>query len=373
VLAVVAAFYAVFVPLRIHQYSVAWFAHVGATWLRSAHTSTPIDRLHAPRGEGYDGQFYLFIALDPSHAADYMRHGPGGDQSGKRFARIGYPLLTRAASAGQPGAVPYAMLVLNLLAIGAGTFLLAAWLVRNGASPWLAALYGLWPGMSFAVFRDLSEPTAYALAIAAVVVFPRRVWLACGLLAASLLCRETVIAFPFALAVGLWLRERRPARPLAFLAAALAPVVAWRVFVTHWLHATTFDHTGGLKVLLPFYGIHSYQPWDGQHWLIVLTVYLPLLLASLGGLLLLWRREHVTFALLLLLDVALFVVFVPHIAVIDYGAAGRVAAPALIGAIFCAPFIDRRAVAAVAALASPVWFVVVAALYGLPSLALVTT
>src|SRR6185312_6936620 len=146
---------------------------------------------------GYDGQFYFMIAADLTHARDYMGAGSDGDQSGKRYARIGYPILARAFSLGSVRALPYAMLVLNLLALGAGTWAVAAWLKRRGRSPWYAALYGLWPGMSFAVFRDLSEPVAFGLATLAVLVWDarsdRRVAASGALLAAAMLTRETTI------------------------------------------------------------------------------------------------------------------------------------------------------------------------------------
>ena len=369
------AVYGAAVGVRIHERNVVWFAHIGRQFLHSAHTSPAIDSIgSAQSASGYDGQFYFFIAADPAHARDYMRHGPDGDQAGKRFARIGYPLVARAAALGRAGAVPYTLLVVNLLALAAGTAALGAWLVRRRRSAWFAALYGLWPGMVFAVFRDLSEPLAYCLAILAVLAFDRRrVWLACALLAAAALTRETVLTFPVALAVALWLDDRRLRRPLLFVLGALGPMVVWRVFVTHWLHATTLDHTGGWKVVLPFYGIASWRPWDGQHWLIALAADLPLLLAAAAGAWLLYRRRVVSPPVLLLLNVALFVVFIPHNVVIDYGAAGRNVVPALLAALYCVPWVrSRLARRAGAFLLSPVWYLIVATAFGIAGIRLVT-
>src|SRR3954451_16233888 len=108
VVAVVAAFYVVMVPIRIHHSSVIAFVHIGEKFLNSAHTSSAIDTDGVAQSTyGYDGQFYYFIAADPAHAHDYMRVGTE-DQAGIRYARIGYPLASRVASLGQPGALPYA-------------------------------------------------------------------------------------------------------------------------------------------------------------------------------------------------------------------------------------------------------------------------
>lgn len=378
VLAVVALFYAVLVPLRIEQHGVLWFVHVGDTFLRSAHTSPAIDSVRtAQSASGYDGQFYFMIAADPAHARDYMRAGGDGDQAGKRYARIGYPMLARAFSLGSVRALPYTLLVLNLLALGAGTYAVARWLRRRGRSPWFAVLYGLWPGMVFAVFRDLSEPVAFALAAFAVLVWEarsnRRVAASAVLLAASMLTRETTIVFALAGAVVLAVRDRRLSRALLFLGGSIAPMVAWRIVVTQWLHATTFDHTGGWKVLLPFYAMRSYWPWDAGHRLILWTVDVPFVLLGLGALWLLYRRGALGGLVLFLLNGLAFVVFLPHVVEIDYGAAGRNAAPVLLGALYCVPLVRSRAVLlTAAALLSPLWYLLVAWALGLDGLGLAT-
>jgi hypothetical protein len=301
-------------------------------------------------------------------------HGPSGNESGRRYARILYPMAARVAAAGQTGAIPYAMLIINLLAIGAGTWAIALWLQRHGRWPYYAILYGLWPGMVFTVFRDLSEPLAYCLAALAVLAFDRRrVRLACALLALALLARETVIVFAVAGAVALWLSDRRWQRPLAFFGGAVAPMVVWRVIVYEWLHASPLESAGGARVIIPFYGLRAWWPWDGQHKIIALTADLPLLLAAVGGLYLLYRRRAIPAAVLLVLNVALFVVWIPKGIVIDWGAASRNVVPALLGFLYCIPYWrDRRYVLGLCVLLSPLWFLFVAWLVNVPGFTLMT-
>jgi hypothetical protein len=376
VLAVVAAFYAVMVPLRIHEHSTLWFAHVGRVFLRSAHTSPTIDSIRSAQSDyGYDGQFYFFIAADPAHGRDYMHVG-SQDQSAIRYARIVYPGLAFLLSAGQLGALPAVMLALNLLAIGGGTWAVARWLRRRGRSPWFAALYGLWPGMVFAVFRDLSEPLAYLFSALALLAFDRRrTVLTAALLALSLLTRETTIGFVVALGVALALRDRGWRRPLAFLAGAVAPAVVWRVVLTAWFGETTIESSeAGWKTVLPFYGMYSRYPFDWQHWLLFWTIYVPLLLVAAGALYLLVRRREVRLTLLFLLNVALFVVFLPKNVTIDWGGAARNATPALLAALYLVPAVRNRVVLlAGAVLLSPLWYLVVMATLGHPGLRLMTT
>ena len=378
VLAVVAAFYVVMVPIRIHQSGVIAFVHMGERFLDSAHTSSTIDEAGRARSAlGYDGQFYYFIAADPSHARDYMHYG-SDDQAGIRYARIGYPLTSRLAALGQPAAVPYAMLFVNLIAVGLGTLAIAFWLRRNGRSPWYAVLYGLWPGTIYAVFRDLSEPLAYCLVAFAVLIFEarsnRRLAAAAALLALSLLTRETTIAFAFGLAFAVWWTRRNVKPAVAFLAGSIVPMILWRAIVTAWLHVGTVAHSrAGWKIALPFYGMRSWWPWDASHWLLFWTVDVPFVLIGVGALWLLYRRRHVSAAMLFLLNGLLFVVFIPHDVTIDWGAVGRNATPALLGALYLSPAVRSRLLSLMgAALLSTLWFLLIAWALGLHPIDLMT-
>ena len=80
-------------------------------------------RAQLPRGlllvpsEGYDGQFYYRLAMDPAnwHATAF---GITMDQS-YRYTRIGYPILAWIFSLGQHQLVPVVLVVLNLFAVAA--------------------------------------------------------------------------------------------------------------------------------------------------------------------------------------------------------------------------------------------------------------
>jgi hypothetical protein len=373
----VAAFYTAAVTVRIEQHDALWFAHLGSAFVGSSHTSTVITpRLETASRFGYDGQFYYFIAADPAQGRHYMHVGTT-DQSGIRYARITYPILARAASAGSARAVPYALIVLNLLGVLVATGALAAWLRRRGRSRWFALVYGLWPGIVFAVFRDLAEPFVYALVALAALVFDlrsdRRVAAAGVLLALALLGRETALAFALVGAGVLAMHDRSWRRPAWFLGLTVGPMLAWRIALTAWLHVTTLEPAGGRRVLLPFYGMRAWWPWDSIHWLMFWVLDAPLLLVAASALYLLYRRTAAAAALLVLLNVALFIVFVPRTITIDYSGAGRNAAPAVLAAVFLLPALRRSAALAVAAILSPLWFLAIAAALGLSGFNLVTT
>ena len=221
------------------------FAQIGHRFLTQSTTSTVIKPSLGYQSEiGFDGQFFLFLALDPRHAQDYM------DQPGYRYSRIGYPILARGLSGGNSVAIPYLMILINVAAVVGGTLAAAIWLRRRRTSPWFALLYGLFPAMIFSVLRDLGEPLAFGLAAWAMVVFDARSWrrllASAGLFAYALLTRETVALIPAILFLSLlldrgslsgWASRVRANVPRAavFAAVAFAPMFAWRYAVSFWV------------------------------------------------------------------------------------------------------------------------------------------
>ena len=80
-------------------------------------------RSQLPRGlllvpsDGYDGQFYYRLALDPANWSK-TAFGITMDQS-YRYTRIGYPVLAWLLSLGQHQLVPVVLVAINLLAVAA--------------------------------------------------------------------------------------------------------------------------------------------------------------------------------------------------------------------------------------------------------------
>jgi len=111
-----------------------------------------------PQGTwGYDGQFAYYIARDLAGGWRYC------DVPAYRYQRILYPLLARALALGQPGAVPWTLIALNVLALAGGTYFTERLLATWGASRWYALAYGLYGGLVAGLRLDLSEPLAYGL------------------------------------------------------------------------------------------------------------------------------------------------------------------------------------------------------------------
>src|SRR5256714_7810765 len=205
----------------------------------------------APDGTGFDGQLYYYIALDPAKARYYIDSG----EVGLRYERILYPLTARALALGQPGLVPYAMLLINVLAVALGTLALGAWLRRKGISPWFAAIFGFYPGLLISLQRDLTEPLAYSLVALAIYIFDfggRRRLLWAGLaFALGALTRETTVVFPLVYALRFLPNWRRTA---IFAGVTVLPLAAYETFLWKWLGVIGTESGPGP---IPFLGLLS--------------------------------------------------------------------------------------------------------------------
>ncbi len=341
---------------------------VGSLFLaQGAGSSEVIDRSHVdPAGEvGYDGQFFYYMALDPRSAPAYLDTPPS-----YRYARVLYPFAARSAALGRPSLVPWTLLLVNLIAVVAGTFALAVLLQRRGASPFYAFFFGFAPGLYEAVSRDLSEPLAYSLVLAALMVWwwdtKPRAWAAGIVFGLAGITRETTLIFPVALAVaaliglydGIEYRRGRDVRSaVVLLATSLTPYVALRIFLLGWL-----GHDGSAEAarfpLLPFGGLLSHWPLNrglvNQVW----SVVIPSLVAVI--LVVIFTRRLGPSLLALICNVAVLVVFLPTPSYDSIAASSRIALGVTCAFVACLPVVptaQRAQVAlAVAVLAMAPWF-----------------
>jgi hypothetical protein len=179
---------------------------------------------------GYDGQFYYRMARNPANL-HWSAYGIGMD-AWYRFVRIGYPALAWLGSAGVPAAIPWALVVINVLAIGAIAMLGGRLAQEAGRHALWGLLLAGYFGLATSVARDLTEPLAAACLLGGILAYRHRHLLtAAGLFAFAGLTRETALVAPFALAViRLVAMARRRTRPstedLVWLIPALV-FVAW--------------------------------------------------------------------------------------------------------------------------------------------------
>lgn len=265
--------------------------------------------------EGYDGQFALFMALEPSPKEVALQL----DVPAYRYQRILYPLLGRLVGFGRTDWIPWALLAVNIAAHTVGTFAVAETLRSLDRWPGYALLYGLWAGVIGGVGLVLHEPLAYALVALGVWarLAGRREWGAAAL-GAALFAKETTIVFVgAALLADLLHSDRR--RALAVECGSLVAFGLWQV----WLW-TTFGQpglgSGGAMATafewIPFMGLWRIAEVEPRVLAVYLLVFGPGILLPTVWALVRSGRDLLAgdgdFLVLALLLNSLVIVFLPH-------------------------------------------------------------
>ena len=346
-------FYVIWAVRYLMRHSIYDLASIGTQFLAQGHgSSATIDALapHAVEG-GYDGQFVLYIALDPAEAHHYT------DAPTYRLGRILYPIAARVLALAQAGAIPWVLLVLNIAAVVVGTFALALLLVRRNISPWVALLFGASPALWIAVDRDITEPFAYALVIGALLALDSQRWLTSGLLfGLAGITRETTLLFPLALIIlsawGLGVKRRRADELMLFGAIAFGPYIWVRIALYAWLGS---DPPPGAPSFSwpPFSGLSAQAPQSQYEQL--LAVVFPAFLALAAATLLL-RGSTKWMILPLALNVLFLIVLLPESSYATFQSSGRISLGVVIAfAALCPDLPVRHRTAAVVAPAL-LWF-----------------
>lgn len=200
-------------------------------------------------GHGYDGQFAYRLALDPSDLQPRDR-GVVLDQP-LRLQRIAYPVLAFLASAGQQGAVPAALVVVNVLGLGL-LALLSALLARDaGRAPVAGLLVVGFFGFCTSLGRDLTEITTVTLLVGGVLGWRRQRY-ALSVLAftGAVLSRESALLLYGAFLLGQLPGTTRRTRLLAVLPPAA--FVGWQAVCKAATGDVPLLGSSGKNLVLPF-------------------------------------------------------------------------------------------------------------------------
>jgi hypothetical protein len=337
------------------------FVQIGTRYVAASQAS-PVIRLdpsyrgYPENGIGYDGQFAYYIALDPVNARHYV------GRVSYRYMRILYPALAWALSLGNPGWVPVTLLLVNLLAVAAGTWAVAAWCKRQELSPWLALVYAFYVGQVLAFTRDLTEVLAYALVALGVYLYKRNRVLSATLFGLAVLARETTVVFAtlyaLFLLVGSGASTGRRLRDAAlFGTIAIGPAVVWQLFLVSWIGNLGWQQATG-PVWLPFSGLLALYPLSQPVLEVVQAVIVPGVVCLVAGLWAMWRMEawRRVECWALVLNALLFVLLLPSASLTDLLGSARVATGVVLAAIYALPYAGGRA-----------WFYFCAALWLVPT------
>jgi len=196
--------------------------------------------------EGYDGQFIYFVARDinPDTVKAYL------DVPAYRYQRILLPVLARIISLGNIEVIPWAILVINVVAHGIGTWVLSLIFRQWGVNQWYALTYGGWVGIGLAARLDLPEALAYALVIVAIWAYITQksfvAWLCLGL---ALFAKEVTIVFLLAF-ICIELYERKWRNLVGLAVVSSAPYAIFQAWL--WLEFGQFGIGSGGAMATPF-------------------------------------------------------------------------------------------------------------------------
>ncbi len=178
-------------------------------FIMAGHTYTHDAKLPLVQAQGYDGQFYYRLALDPF---DWSKTAFGitMDQS-YRYTRVGYPLVAWVLSAGQHRLVPVVLVAVNLLAVAAMAVLGGMFARESGRHALWGLAFAAYFGLVISVGRDTAEPLAEACMLGGLLAYrradsPARSARLMYALAAALftfggITRETILLAPAGIAV----------------------------------------------------------------------------------------------------------------------------------------------------------------------------
>lgn len=225
---------------------------------------TPCDR--ATSAPGYDGQFYFAIAHDPflTRAETALAL-----DDTLRYRRILYPLLAWVLSAGQSGALPYVLVIINVVAATALIWIAAVAAITAGRSAWWALALAVFSGVWAPILLDLTEPLQLALLAAGITSGSAALLLLAGF------AKETAgVALVTEAARGVVRGDRRIVLRFGLAAAVLT---AWAIFVWRFVHGVGESTLGGQflrPVGAPFIALADAVQRDGERFILTAVAFI---------------------------------------------------------------------------------------------------
>jgi hypothetical protein len=230
-IAIVAALF-IFGLLRRSDFNASTFVTAGD---RSCDPAlVPPNLLVRKNSDGFDGQFYYRLALDPltSKQTDF---GITLDIPALRHQRILYPLLARALSLGSVRLVPAMMILINFFALCFLGWLGGVYAQSFGRHALWGIFLPLYPGSLLTLTRDLVELLEVSLLLGSLLLLRRnRPVLATLLLVFALLAKETALVVAVAallVYVTDKVRQQTARVRWFYFAIPLAAFVVWQLIL----------------------------------------------------------------------------------------------------------------------------------------------
>lgn len=212
--------------------------------------------------QGHDGRFFFIQANDP-WVTDPGTHADIMDRPLYRSQRMLYPVLAGGAGLLGPETIVWSMLVVNLIALGIGTWITALIAIEMGGSPLWGLAFALNLGFVSEIIISGAGIVAAAAAFGAVLMFMRdRIPFGIALLALAALSREAMLIAAAGTAVWLWMEKRRKPAVMTALVPGLI-VLAWAFYLRLRIEGSVVAEVK--EIGWPFVGFfEAFQTWVGR-------------------------------------------------------------------------------------------------------------
>lgn len=253
VLGIVSVVYLLFITARLstHGYDASYFVTAGDRFCNLY--LVPKNLRVINKSNGYDGQFYYRLALNPFTSTP-TEFGVTFDRPSYRQQRIVYPFLAWVLSMGSVDRVPIMLILVNYLAL-----CLMGWI--GGAYAQSLKQHALWgivlplyPGFLLTLSRDLTEIVEVSFLLAGLLLIRRgKHLLATLLLTLAVLTKETSLLAPvgvmLACLAGAW--QGKGAKGFTWR-LSLLPLITygvWQVFLIYrWEQLPRYGGIQGLPL-----------------------------------------------------------------------------------------------------------------------------
>lgn len=207
----------------------AWFVKFGSQSANTAVGRAVLgDDVVVPFDESQDGVQFWLLAREPM-LGDADRLQADLDRPSYRAQRIAYPWLAAPGRLLGEGGLLWALVVVNVLALGAGTWFTARLAQHLGAPAHVGYVFALNPAVIVALVLDLSEIVALAALVATVYSVRTQAWRAASVGGAvAVLAKEAALAVVVAVALG---ARDAPRRRALLVVASVVPAALWAVYV----------------------------------------------------------------------------------------------------------------------------------------------
>jgi hypothetical protein len=235
-------------------YDFSAFFAAGTDFVDASKTPMPVV---VQPGQGYDGQFFYRLALNPFDFSP-EKYGVQFDFPSYRSQRIVYPLLAWLFSfGGHPRLVPFALVLVNILSF-AGTFFFVQRITNKLTGNSMLALYPLVVfGLYMSVAKDLSEVTELMFFTGTIWYLLNASWKSFAIFASlTLLTRETAVVAlaPLSLWLFFQMHTNRTLKTF-YLLIPFIVLIVWKYYV-NVLTNTSLATEGSKNMNFPFTGIY---------------------------------------------------------------------------------------------------------------------